>query len=255
MLEQLAANDAYDVLLATTKTVFFQAAAPTGWTKDAANNDAALRVVSGSGGGTGGSTGLASHNHPIAADGGHTHASAGVGGSFGDNPSNITDSPTHTHGDRTGTAAIKYADVLVCGKDSGGYASQVGSWPYKTLITTTLAEQLATNDAFKHLDSGVWSVFFQAAAPTGWTKSTANTDAALRVVSGTGGGTGGSVGFASHTHSISSGGGHTHSNGGAGDFNFNASGNGTDNAGAHDHGGATGASNFKYIDTIVCSKD
>lgn len=41
------------------------------------------------------------------------------------------------------------------------------------------------------------SVFFQANAPTGWTKSTAYNDYALRVVSGTGGGTGGSTAFSS----------------------------------------------------------
>jgi hypothetical protein len=38
-------------------------------------------------------------------------------------------------------------------------------------------------------------VFAQASAPTGWTKSTANNDKALRVVNGSGGGTGGSVAF------------------------------------------------------------
>ena len=50
-------------------------------------------------------------------------------------------------------------------------------------------------------------VFFQAAAPSGWTKSTANNDKALRVVSGTGGGTGGTHALTSppstaHTHTI-----------------------------------------------------
>ena len=38
-----------------TKMVFYQANAPTGWTKQTSNNNKALRVVSGSGGGTGGS--------------------------------------------------------------------------------------------------------------------------------------------------------------------------------------------------------
>lgn len=38
-----------------TKVVFFQAACPSGWTQDAANNNKALRIVSGTGGGTGGS--------------------------------------------------------------------------------------------------------------------------------------------------------------------------------------------------------
>lgn len=37
--------------------------------------------------------------------------------------------------------------------------------------------------------------FFQAAAPTHWVKSTSNTDKMFRVVSGTGGGTGGSKNF------------------------------------------------------------
>lgn len=37
--------------------------------------------------------------------------------------------------------------------------------------------------------------FFQAAAPTHWVKSTSSNDKMLRVVSGTGGGTGGSVSF------------------------------------------------------------
>lgn len=40
-------------------------------------------------------------------------------------------------------------------------------------------------------------LFFQAAAPTGWTKSTLHNNKMLRVVSGTGGGSGGSVAFTS----------------------------------------------------------
>lgn len=39
------------------------------------------------------------------------------------------------------------------------------------------------------------SVFFQASAPTGWTKSTTHNDKTLRVVSGTGGGSGGTSSF------------------------------------------------------------
>lgn len=52
-------------------------------------------------------------------------------------------------------------------------------------------------------DVGAALLFFQAAAPTGWTKDTTNNDKALRVVSGTGGGVGGvnsfSTTFASRT--------------------------------------------------------
>lgn len=70
---------------AGTVMVFFQAAAPTGWTKLTTQNDKALRVVSGaSGGSAGGTTGLstgiahsiATHTHTITADTGHTHTVA-----------------------------------------------------------------------------------------------------------------------------------------------------------------------------------
>jgi hypothetical protein len=44
--------------------------------------------------------------------------------------------------------------------------------------------------------STVW-VFYQASAPTGWTKSTTHDNKALRVVSGTGGGSGGTNAFTS----------------------------------------------------------
>tara|TARA_R100000808_G_C2114613_1_gene127663 strand:+ start:41 stop:727 length:687 start_codon:yes stop_codon:yes gene_type:complete len=53
------------------------------------------------------------------------------------------------------------------------------------------------------IPTGSVMLFYQASAPTGWTKSTAHNDKALRVVSGSGGGSGGSVAFetafASHT--------------------------------------------------------
>lgn len=42
---------------------------------------------------------------------------------------------------------------------------------------------------------GTTTLFLQAAAPTGWTKSTTHNDKALRIVSGSGGGSGGSVAF------------------------------------------------------------
>ena len=51
--------------------------------------------------------------------------------------------------------------------------------------------------AFPEIPAGTVMLFFQAAAPTGWTKSTANDDKAIRIVSGTGGGTGGSTAFTS----------------------------------------------------------
>ena len=49
-----------DLIPAATTMVFYQAAAPTGWTKITAQNDKALRVVSGTGGGAGGTNAFSS---------------------------------------------------------------------------------------------------------------------------------------------------------------------------------------------------
>jgi len=65
-----------------TKVVFAQASAPTGWTQDTTNNDKALRVVSGSGGGTGGTHALTS---PPSTS--HTHTG----------PSHTHSTPSHSH--------------------------------------------------------------------------------------------------------------------------------------------------------------
>ncbi len=46
----------YGIVPQSSVMIFFQAAAPTGWTKLITQNDKALRVVSGSGGGSGGTT-------------------------------------------------------------------------------------------------------------------------------------------------------------------------------------------------------
>lgn len=47
-------NSRYWMYPAGTKKMFYQANAPTGWTRDATHDNKALRVVSGSGGGSGG---------------------------------------------------------------------------------------------------------------------------------------------------------------------------------------------------------
>jgi hypothetical protein len=44
----------------STKKLFYQASAPTGWTQDTTHNNKKLRVVSGSGGGSGGSVSFTS---------------------------------------------------------------------------------------------------------------------------------------------------------------------------------------------------
>jgi hypothetical protein len=126
------------------------------------------------------------------------------------------------------------------------------------------------------LPAGTVMVFFQAAAPTGWTKSTSNNNKALRVVSGDGGGTGGSAAFASPAHNLSAGAhtlalneipSHSHTvpvaantNGGSWRANngSNAAGINTSSAGggaSHAHSLSGSITTPQYIDVIVAAKD
>ncbi len=130
-----------DRFAAGTAMVFHQAAAPTGWTQSAANNDKALRVVSGAGGGTGGSVGLSSsnvgstaisvadlaaHDHDfqvafgtdLFASGTDLGAIIAVGDTLGGGGVSTVDTrdtgsnSTHTH-----SLALAFIDVIVATKD------------------------------------------------------------------------------------------------------------------------------------------
>lgn len=66
---------------------------------------------------------------------------------------------------------------------------------YDSTANAAAGGWLLLNKGNPEIPSGSRMVFYQAAAPTGWTKVTGIDNRALRVVDGTGGGTGGSVGF------------------------------------------------------------
>jgi len=114
------------------------------------------------------------------------------------------------------TTSVQYAKYLQS-KDVTGV--EIGSIPYQSVIGDTpetsflnpgssgyflksngpntapsWAEVAAPTEA---IPSGSSMLFYQAAAPTGWTKQTTHNDKSLRVVSGTGGGNGGSTAFSS----------------------------------------------------------
>jgi len=81
------------------------------------------------------------------------------------------------------------------------------------MTTTTNGTGITFNDGTSTttnlVPSGTAMVFFQASAPTGWTKSTTNNDCAIRIVTGSTGGTASgttafSSVFANQTPSISS---------------------------------------------------
>ena len=118
------------------KMAFFQVSAPLGWTQDVANNDALLRVVSGGGGGTGGTGAISTGSSTISGSTAisiaqmpaHTHAlnsapvsqGAAGGGNWLSSVSTPASGSTgggagHTH---TLTAwQPKYIDMIVCTKD------------------------------------------------------------------------------------------------------------------------------------------
>ncbi|MDP6584976.1 MAG: hypothetical protein QF535_09985, partial [Anaerolineales bacterium] len=83
-----------------TVMVFFQSAAPTGWTKVTTQNDKTLRVVSGTGGGTGGDWAM-SAGETTSSDGAHTHTGAshthGHNLSAGAHTLSTAQMPSHSH--------------------------------------------------------------------------------------------------------------------------------------------------------------
>lgn len=137
--------------------------------------------------------------------------------------------------------------------------------------------------AWAYLPAGTTMIFAQAAAPTGWTKSTANNDKTLRVVSGTGGGTGGSVAFTTvfsasralsgstdgHAITIAEMPAHTHTIGiqaatyaggatpVAGANTGTSTTSSTGGGGAHSHTLGAGSVNLnvQYVDVIIAVKD
>lgn len=109
-------NSLASLIPSTTKMVFFQAAAPTGWTIDTTHNGKALRVVSSAGGGSGGSNDPAStvtlaHTHSVAS---HTH----------DLANHTHSTPDHQHILRYSTASTRpvtgAAQVIGYTNDSDG---------------------------------------------------------------------------------------------------------------------------------------
>ena len=162
---------------------------------------------------------------------------------------------------------------------TAGVVSAVAPGTSGNVLTSNGTAWASTTNA-PAFASGTRIGFQQTAAPTGWTKDTtaAINDSILRFVTGTGGGSGGSVGVStwtaqtttgsttlttaqipSHTHTLSG----SWSVSGAGPITFtsgsiNSSGGVTGQAdatgggGSHDH---SLTQNIKYYDSIIASKD
>jgi hypothetical protein len=124
---------------------------------------------------------------------GHTHTVAGV-----------TDISTYYYTKtQTDTEIANLIDSAPGTLDTlNELAAALGDDPNHVTTMTNLINGL--------IPTGSVMMFYQAAAPTGWTQSTGHNDKALRVVSGAGGGSGGSTAFSTAWSNIS----HSHSNGG-----------------------------------------
>lgn len=120
-------------------------------------------------------------------------------------------------------------------------------------------------------ESGTEMVFFQAAAPTGWTQNTTHTNKGLRVVDGAGGGSGGTLNFdnatvSNHTLTTAQLPSHTHpqriDTAATGDGSAGATGANSPDDTTAGVTGSTGSGNahnhgldLKFIDVIVCARD
>jgi hypothetical protein len=195
------------------------------------------------------------------------------------------------------SAGTTLARTTVLASSNAGAAVNLSAGTKNVFVTYPAGYSVtaASNGLNSQFAAATAIVFYQAAAPTGWTKQTTHDNKALRVVSGTGGGSGGTTAFttvfANQTPTITTSGlsiaattlttsqipSHTHyvptvqcgcSNPGAVNAtcvtNVNttrvitgAQGGGS----SHTHsisGSATSSAitlNVQYVDTIICAKD
>ena len=102
---------------AGTRMIFFQAAAPVGWTQDVTYNDYTLRIVSGVGGGSGGT------DSPFTADMSHTHTTSA-------HALTISEMPVHSH------------TLLTCSDSNGVVVNSAGK-----RVSVGSASELLTDTA------------------------------------------------------------------------------------------------------------
>ena len=207
-----------------SKMLFYQASAPAGWTKLTADNNKTLRVVSGSGGSSGGTNSFTS----AFAERGVPLPSHGHTGNVSDQSNNHThsgstgnQSANHTHGGNTGNASANHNHPMNYGGANGQFVTNVG----KQRAGYKSGDRNAVDD----IGVGRASVSY----------SPQNTNAS----------------GAAHTHSLTTGNNsssHTHS--------FNTGGissNHRHNLSISNEGSSSANMDFRvqYIDVIVCRKD
>ena len=94
----------YWIYPAGTRKLFYQATAPTGWTQVTTHNNKALRVVNGTGGGSGGSSSWTSVLSNSANLGVTISGTFPISGSVGGHTLSLSQLPNHTHPSTFGPA-------------------------------------------------------------------------------------------------------------------------------------------------------
>lgn len=209
-----------------TRMVFYQASAPTGWTKvtDASVNNTALRIVTGSGGGaySSGSAFTTIFASSRSTSGGGVQATT----------LSTSQIPAHSHTGSTGTAG-----------NHGHSASTGGAGGHSHSGSTSGAGGHSHSLNYNPMRDGGGII--------------AGRDGSAHYM-GTGGGVNG-VGDHAHSFSTSSVGNHSHSISinGAGDHTHNVSVSNTGGSGSHTHGFTNPSINMNvnYIDCIICQKN
>ncbi len=142
-------------------------------------------------------------------------------------PGSITlgSQPSHDHGGATDSqladTALAYCDIIIGTRNavSGTYTDLTSFWHTGDKIDFDPFIEYGNNDAYTHgalMPAGTVSIFAQGSPPTGWTKLLTADDRFLRIVSGAGGGTGGTQPISSglqlaHTHNVTAVSDHNHS--------------------------------------------
>jgi hypothetical protein len=114
----------------STAWIFYQASAPTGWTKSTSHDNKALRVVSGTGGG---SAGTRSFTSMMTSSYFNYSGTIGVATPTGDHPLTTAQIPAHTHTMPTGNYSFNAVPAIFNPDGSfnswnGGDVTRAAAW-------------------------------------------------------------------------------------------------------------------------------
>lgn len=129
---------------AGTSMLFYQASAPTGWTQYTGLDDYALRITSGSGAGTGGTSAFSTvfQNQAVTVG-----VSGGVSGSVGATTLGINEMPSHNH-----SITIRYE-----AEENYGQGIKPSSYLTGSVFTSVNTGATGGNGAHSHGWSGSFS--------------------------------------------------------------------------------------------------